>query len=137
MIRMTAWFETVHPLTYLFTAQSVMWAFMVILHAMIEQVNILRVGEMFWPEPLTYIWAVTLLVTGLILLFFYLRDFRERKRDRIWLTLRINLFLWAWALVFWIMVAGSQVLILISIVNIIGFSYIGLACKQNREYHRI
>lgn len=137
MIKMTKLFETIHPMTYFFTMQSVMWAFMIILHVFFDGMNILRVGDMFWPEPLTYVWATALVISGIILLVFFLRDFEDRRRERIWATARVNMSLWAWAMVFWIAVSGSQVILIISILNFLGFSYIGLACKQTRVGRRI
>jgi len=133
----TAWFETIHPMSYLFVLQSVMWGIMVMMHAVFDFVNILRVGDMFWPEVLTYFWALLVIAGGITLLWFFIRDRSDKKRDRIWTISRVNLAFWTFAMVTWVVLPGSQVIVLIAFVNVLGWVYLCLAPKLSRKSHRV
>lgn len=131
-------FETIHPMTYLFVVQSIAWASLVMIHAWTDAPNILGMAGryMFWPETVTYLWALSVIIVGLILIFFLLRDFYSRPRSRIWLMAKANVVVWVFSGVTWLFL-GFWPLSLISIYNVLGFSYIGLASKLSRFNHRV
>lgn len=130
-------FETVHPMTYLLVIKSMAWGALIILDAMSRRINLLTVDDMLWPIPLTYVWAALLVLLGALMIFFFLRDHCARDKNRIWNTAKINVSLWVFAGTFWFITVGSQVMIVISLFNIIGFVYIGLASKVSRPEHRV
>lgn len=131
-------FETIHPMTYLFVIQSIAWAILVMVYAWTDAQNILGMAGryMFWPEPVTYLWAVGVVISGFVLIFFFLRDFYTRPRSRIWLVAKTNVVFWVFSGVVWLFL-GFWPMALISIYNILGFSYIGLASKLSKFNHRV
>lgn len=130
-------FDTVHPMTYLVVIKSMLWGALIIVDALSTTVNLLTHDDMLWPIPLTYIWAAALILTGAFMLFFFLRDHCARDKNRIWNTARVCVSLWLFAGTFWFISLGSQIMIVISVFNILAFMYIGLASKISRSHHRV
>lgn len=90
--------------------------------------DVMDVTVMFWPILMAYAWSVLVLIGAGLLLGFLYRDCEDRSRERIWNTAKGNLVLWVFATVLWFMF-GEWPLLIISVINIIGFVYIALADK--------
>ena len=132
----TPWFDTIHPMTYLIAAQSAVWGLVVSLNVLFDQFSVLEIEDYFWPEELTYVWSFLVLVAGLTILFFYIRDSLDRKRNRISCTAKINLSLWAFGFAAWVAVY-SPGMIVVALFNMLAFAYVSLAHKFGRSRHRV
>ena len=132
----TPWFDTIHPMTYLIAIQSAVWGLVVSLHVFLDQFSVLEIEDYFWPEELTYVWSFLVLVAGLTILFFYIRDHLDRKRNRISCAAKINLSLWAFGLTAWIAVYAPA-MIVVSIFNMLAFAYVSLAHKFGSTRRRV
>lgn len=130
-------FRTIHPMTYFAVIVSMIWGVIVLLHDIFDYVNILNVGQPFWPEPVTYIWAAAIVIAGIALLRFFWLDTSDRDLNNIWIMSKIHIALWTFSLVAWIMLSGSQALIIVSLFNIAAFVYIAMASKFSRRSHRV
>lgn len=124
-------------MTYLFVIQSIVWGLMIMVHVVFEETNFLRVGDLFWPDMVTHVWVVLVVVLGATMFYFLLRDYADRGKRRIWLMAKMNLGLWSFATMVWLIVPGGHILLFISILNVIGFSYIGLASREGSRFHRV
>lgn len=124
-------------MTYLFTVQGIVWGLMILVHVIFEELNFLRVGDLFWPDIVTYIWAILIVVMGNVMLFFLLRDFHDRSKVRIWISAKANLSLWVFAMLVWIAHPGGHIMVIVSIMNVIGCAYIGLASRNRSKIHRV
>lgn len=133
----TRLFDTVHPMTYMLVLKSMAWGALIIIDAMSRTMNLLTANDMLWPIPLTYVWAAALVLGGVLMILFFLRDHCDREKDRIWYAALVNMSLWVFAGTFWFITVGSQVMIVISAFNILGFMYIGLASRFSRPSHRV
>lgn len=133
----TELFETVHPMTYMFVLKSIAWGLLVIVDALSETVNVLTHNDLLWPVPLTYVWAVALVLGGCLMIFFFMRDHCDRDKRRIWYTASGNVSLWVFAGTFWFVTVGSQIMIVVSVFNILAFTYIGLASRFSKPFHRV
>lgn len=122
----TRWFKTVHPMTYLFVLQSVSWGMMLIIELMFTFSNVMDVTYMFWPILAAYVWSILAIIAGVLLLWFLYRDCENRARERIWNTAKANLAIWVFATILWF-IFGEWTLLIVSVINILGFLYIGMA----------
>lgn len=134
----TKMFQTIHPMTYFFVIQSIVWAILAVAHGITKNMNILGIaGQMiFWPEAVTYLWAFLIVATALLMLFFFLRDYDHRPRSRIMLMAKIIVTIWVFAAIVWINL-GFWPMVIVSLYNILGFAYIGLAAKTSKFNHRV
>lgn len=108
----------------------------VFLHAVFPALNMLEVTSMFWPTPVTAIWSMALVIAGLTLLYFFLRDERERKRYGIVIAAKVNLSIWVFASSVWIVV-GATGLLIVSIFNVLFMAYVAMAAALSRKSHRV
>lgn len=133
----TPLFETVHPMTYLFTLQSALWGALIVAHILFPAIDLLDIGQLFWPAEVSYIWSASIFLAGVAMLLFYARDKGDkRKKRKIWYGSKINVALWVFAAGVWIVI-GAEGMLVVSIWNLVGFVYIALASRFTRRTHRI
>lgn len=132
----TPLFTTIHPSTYLWAAQSVFLGLLVFSHVAIGPLNLLEVTDLFWPNEITVIWSMTLVASGLALIYFFLRDEAEGERYGITITAKVNLSVWVFASTVWI-AAGASGYFIISIFNILFMSYLIYASTFSRKSKRV
>lgn len=131
----TKLFETIHPMTYLWAMQVIAWGVLILIHVS-THVDLLDVGELFWPESLTILWAVSLIVSGLSMLYLFIRDERGKKRTGLIIAAKVNLSIWAFAAVVWFSMS-AEAFIMVSLFNIASSAYLAIAASISPRRARI
>lgn len=132
----TRLFETVHPMTYFFVAQNILWGLLVIVSLVVAGNQGFTDSISIWPVPAAYVWSAAVIVGALVQVWFLYRDRMDRSRVRIWTMAKINLAVWSFSPILWLII-GAYSMLVVSLIGIAGYSYIGLANRLGRLSHRI
>ena len=129
-------FDTIHPMTYFFVIQNVIWGLLVIISLLVAGDKGFVNSISMWPIPTAYVWSVAVILAALVQVWFLLRDHLDRSRKRIWTMAKVNLAIWSFSPILWIAI-GAYSMLVVSVFGIVGFSYIGLANRLGRLSHRV
>lgn len=131
----TELFKTVHPMTYLFVMQSVTWG-AILLYELFVAGSVINVSALFWPILMAYLWSGVVVLSGIVLLWFLYRDRNDKGRERIWTMAKVNLSTWVFAAMAWVFLKETVVVVL-TVIQIVGFLYIGMADRFPSDRRRL